>query len=129
MKLIVVAAVVVAVHAMPTDLERRDTSACLYYLPVGKYEFPHLIVPTNATDIIGGHSYFADVSPGDCATICNFDIPASRANQQCLVYSTFPRHDQLVTSGLSRTKRTLILKVVVLSNSSSTHITLAPPII
>ncbi|KAK5941674.1 hypothetical protein PMZ80_005624 [Knufia obscura] len=92
------AAAVLGVTAMPADLKTQDTSACPYYLPEGSYEFPHLIVPINNSGVAIGHSYFADVSPGDCATIFNFDIPPSRANQQCSVYFTFPRHDQLVTS-------------------------------
>lgn len=97
-KLSVFSAAIVGINAIPTTLKARDTSACPYYLPEGSYEFPHLIVPINKSDIAIGHSYFADVSPGDCATIFNFDIPSSRANQQCSVYFTFPRHDQLVTS-------------------------------
>lgn len=96
--LTVLAAIIAGIDAMPTHLEARDTSACPYYLPDGSYEFPHLIVPINNTDVATGHSYFANVSPGNCATIFNFDIPASRANQQCSVYFTLPRHDQLVTS-------------------------------
>jgi len=97
-KSIVLAAAIASANALPTELDIRDTLACPYYLPDGNYEFPHLIVPINNTHIAIGHSYFPDVSPGDSATIFNFDIPPSRANQQCSVYFTFPRHDQLVTS-------------------------------
>lgn len=97
-KFSVFSAALVGINAMPTIPGARDTSACPYYLPEGSYEFPHLIVPINNSDVAIGHSYFADVSPGDCATIFNFDIPSSRANQQCSVYFTFPRHNQLVTS-------------------------------
>ena len=83
---------------MSSQPKARDTSACPYYLPEGNYEFPHLIVPINNTGIAIGHSYFVDVSPGNCSTIFNFDIPSSRGAQQCSVYFTFPRHDQLVTT-------------------------------
>ncbi|KAK5082884.1 hypothetical protein LTR05_006765 [Lithohypha guttulata] len=95
--IILLAASAVTTIAIPLQL-RADTSQCPFYLPDGNYEFPHLIVPTNKSDIALGNSYFADVSPNNCETIFNFDIPSSRTNQQCSVYFTFPRHDQLVTS-------------------------------
>ena len=91
-------AAIACINAILASLETRGTAACPYYLPEGNYEFPHLIVPINDSDVAIGHSHFAEVSPGDCATIFNFDIPSSRSNQQCSVYFTFPRHDQLVTS-------------------------------
>ena len=84
--------------AIPTSLAGRDTSACPLYLPDNSYEFPHLIIPTNKSDTAIGVSYFAEVSPNNCATSFNFDMPTSRANQQCTVYFSLPRHDQLVTS-------------------------------
>lgn len=84
--------------ATPLPINLQYASNCPYYLPSGSYEFPHLIVPTNKSNIPIGHSYFAEVSPINLATIFNFDIPPSRANQQCSVYFTLPRHDQLVTS-------------------------------
>lgn len=84
--------------AFPASSVAQDTSACPYYLPEGSYEFPHLIVPIDNSNTAHGRSYFAKVTPNDFATIFNFDIPASRANQQCSLYFTFPRHDQLTTS-------------------------------
>lgn len=83
---------------MPTTILSRDISACPLCLPDGNYEFPHLIIPTNRSDTALGMSYFAEVSPNNCATSFNFDIPTSRTNQQCTVYFSLPRHDQLVTS-------------------------------
>lgn len=86
-------------RAIAKPLQRRaDTSQCPLYLPDGGYEFPHLIIPYNNSDAQIGPSYFAEVSPNDCGTIFNFDISSSRANQQCSVYFTLPRHDQLDTS-------------------------------
>lgn len=95
------AAIVAGSNAIPTILRSRDTSDCPYYLPNSGYEFPHLIVPINNSNIALGHSYFATVTPNDYATIFNFDIPPSRANQQCSVYFTFPRHDELTTSNFT----------------------------
>lgn len=77
---------------------RRDISSCPLYLPEHNYEFPHLIVPVNDSNVALGNSYFPSISPNDCATIFNFDIPSSRAGQQCSVHFSFPRHDQLATS-------------------------------
>lgn len=85
------------VVALPS-LQSRQSSICPYSLPDGAYEFPHLIVPVNNSNVPLGHSYFATVTPNNCATIFNFDIPPSRANGQCSLYFTFPRHDQLTTS-------------------------------
>lgn len=96
--LIIFAVALATAMATPLPLDLRDTLSCPYYLPTGNYEFPHLIIPTNKSNIPIGHSYFAEVSPNNCATIFNFDIPPSRVGQQCSVYFTFPRHDQLVTS-------------------------------
>lgn len=101
--LLLLAAIVAASKAVSVVLEPRDTSACPYYLRDGGYEFPHLIVPINNSNIALGHSYFATVTPNNYATIFNFDIPPSRANQQCSVYFTFPRHDQLTTSNFTWT--------------------------
>lgn len=92
------AAIAVGSSAIPALLPTRDTSTCPYYLRDGGYEFPHLIVPINNSNIALGHSYFATVTPNGYATIFNFDIPLSRANQQCSLYFTFPRHDQMTTS-------------------------------
>lgn len=95
---ILVAILAASCIAIPTFPNARDTSACPFYLPEGSYEFPHLIVPIDNSNIAHGHSYFATVTPNNYATIFNFDIPQSRANQQCSVYFTFPRHGQLTTS-------------------------------
>ncbi|KAJ9659067.1 hypothetical protein H2198_003356 [Neophaeococcomyces mojaviensis] len=85
-------------RAIPSPFKKADTASCPYYLPEGGYEFPHLIVPINSSNVAMGHSYFADISPSNGATIYNFDIPPSRAHQQCSLYFTFPRHNQLSTS-------------------------------
>lgn len=98
---LLLAAIAASCIAAPADLNSRDTSACPYNLPDGAYEFPHLIVPVDNSNTAHGHSYFATVTPNDYATIFNFDILQSRANQQCSVYFTFPRHDQLTTSNFS----------------------------
>lgn len=94
---ILFAGAVAWVAARPLQ-QRADTSQCPYYLPDGGYEFPHLIIPYNNSDTAIGPSYFAEAAPNDCGTVFNFDIPQSRANQQCSVYFTLPRHDQLATS-------------------------------
>lgn len=85
-------------YAVPTKIQIRDTSLCPLILPNDNYEFPHLMIPTNKSDVTIGISYFAEVSPNNCATSFNFDIPPSRAYQQCSVYFSLPRHDQLTTS-------------------------------
>lgn len=95
---ILLAIVTASCTVMSAAWEPRDSSPCPYYLPQGSYEFPHLIVPINNSNIAQGHSYFATVTPNNYATIFNFDIPGSRADQQCSLYFTFPQHDQLTTS-------------------------------
>lgn len=89
------------IQATPLPSKNAVVSNCPFLLSEGGYEFPHLIVPINKSDIALGHSYFASVSPNNSAMIFNFDIPSSRANQQCSLYFTFPNHNQLSTSDYS----------------------------
>jgi len=95
---VLLAAITSLATAAPAPSKHADISNCPYCLPEGKYEFPHLIVPINNSDVAMGHSYTVDVSPNNGATIFNFDIPQSRAEQNCSLYFTFPLHDQLTTS-------------------------------
>jgi Ubiquitin 3 binding protein But2 C-terminal domain len=80
-------------------LTERQTG-CPRDLPVGNFEFPHLIVPISKAnpDRAYGISYDGIITPGDMASIFQFDIPAYRAGQNCTLEFLFPSQSQLTTS-------------------------------
>src|SRR5271155_2029698 len=107
--LIPLSALLAAAAAAPFELLRsrplteRDLDAgtgCPRDLPVGNFEFPHLIVPISRAnpDKAFGISYDGIITPGDMASIFQFDIPAYRAGQNCTLEFLFPSQSQLTTS-------------------------------
>jgi len=62
-------------------------------------QFPHLIIPIDSANptYAYGTQFNGTVSP-NMATIFNFDIPASAANQDCQLIFLFPTQDILETS-------------------------------
>ncbi|GAB7349650.1 hypothetical protein MBLNU459_g0326t1 [Dothideomycetes sp. NU459] len=68
----------------------------------GAYQYPHLIVPVNASspNTAYGTSYNGTVTPS-VSTIFNFDIPESYAGKECSTIFLFPKLSQLETSSYS----------------------------
>lgn len=95
------------VSCLPTDTSltfaTRQAVNCPLYLPAKNYEFPHLVVPISAAapNATLGNSFTPSVSPNDFATIFNFDIPVSRADQTCSLYFSLPFQSQLVTTSFT----------------------------
>ncbi|KAI0201363.1 GPI anchored cell wall protein [Astrocystis sublimbata] len=88
------------------DHEREQhskKSVCPSYLQRGQYEFPHYITQISATqpDKAFGQQYSGLFTPGDISTLYKFDVPASRAGENCTLKFIFPEQDQLSMSSFS----------------------------
>lgn len=68
----------------------------------GAYQYPHLIVPIDASSpkTAYGTQYNGTITPS-ISTIFNFDIPASYAGKECSTIFLFPKLSELETSSYS----------------------------
>lgn len=80
---------------------KRD--GCPGYLSEGEFEFPHYITQISASqpDRSFGAQYNGVFTPNDVSSIFSFDIPASRAGDNCTLEFLFPSQADLKTSSYS----------------------------
>ena len=95
-RLSITALLIAGASALPSTrrLAARADPECPTDLS-GTYEFPHLIIPVDASqpDTAPGTSYFGTVSES-VTSLFKFDIPASNL-ERCTLFFTFPSTDSV----------------------------------
>lgn len=89
--------------AVPASIPSATSGTCPTNLS-GPYQYPHLIVPVDASspDTVYGTSYNGKVSSTE-STVFNFDIPESYSEKTCSLVFLFPTKAELGTADYTTT--------------------------